>query len=358
MLKAATIETNLEAWRAYHVFYHADHDELLRQLAVPLFQGLLQTGAIDRFFFVRYNLGGPHVRLRWRLASPNRTLDAEAMLAERTSWFFSRLPSSNPLPEERIRNMHRSLLGLDPAVRPDDDVIYPDNSYRSFPIDFEIERYGGISGFSYSLDFFTLSSVHILRLLCLPKKSANWRRSTMLRLGVRLAWAFSGGDQDMFVDLAGYGVKLMGENFAACAEEGDQMFTRRAAELMDAIGRELEDLGGSTNNQRDGDGLEAGCFGLAFHTNDIVGWRRWSIAASHIHMTANRLGISNTEEVYLSRMLWRTVNMLRTEMPEKWRRWWAGFPAPQQQSCFLEDAVTSALASFANVQHDAIGASL
>ena len=34
--------------------------------------------------------------------------------------------------------------------------------------------------------------------------------------------------------------------------------------------------------------------------------RRWVIGGSQLHMTANRLGVSNPEEVYLSRLLSRT----------------------------------------------------
>jgi hypothetical protein len=69
---------------------------------------------------------------------------------------------------------------------------------------------------------------------------------------------------------------------------------------------------------------------------------RWYLAASHIHMTANRLGLTNGEEVYLSRMLFRAVETLRRATPAVWRNFRdanAGFAWRANRHSIAETAV-------------------
>jgi hypothetical protein len=348
---SSALQQSLENWRAHHFFYHADRNQLVREVVAPLMQQLYSSGLIDRFFFVQYDLGGPHVRLRWRLTCKAHEPEADAIFAEEALKFIARCASRAPLPEEKIRINNRSLLGLDPAVNLNDDQVYPDNSYRSFPIEFEIERYGGIFKFRDSLDFFTLSSIHIFKLLSRPNESDSWRRSAMLNLAMRLAWGFSAGDPDMFVDLAGYGVKLMGDRFGPCVDYGDQIFTRRASELVPALKNKIDCLVAFPNSH-EADWLTGASCQFAVHFSELQKPHFREIAASHMHMTANRLGISNADEVYLSRLLWRAVNAIRAEMPADWERWWNTYPGSDW--CFLpgsfEATVTSVLSDFATAK--------
>jgi hypothetical protein len=54
-------------------------------------------------------------------------------------------------------------------------------------------------------------------------------------------------------------------------------------------------------------------------TGRCLGWElrragaHSNIGISHLHMTANRLGLKNPEEVYLGRMLWRAARELLLE---------------------------------------------
>ena len=49
---------------SYHVFYHGRLDQPLLQLVYPAVRELWLRGRCRRFFFIRYALGGPHLRLR------------------------------------------------------------------------------------------------------------------------------------------------------------------------------------------------------------------------------------------------------------------------------------------------------
>ena len=50
--------------------------------------------------------------------------------------------------------------------------------------------------------------------------------------------------------------------------------------------------------------------------------RRRRIATGQIHMTANRLGLLNAEEVYAARMLWRATRELAVAEAPTWREAW------------------------------------
>ncbi|MDA6131158.1 hypothetical protein OSK38_27810, partial [Escherichia coli] len=51
-------------WKAYHVFYHGNLDILIQQCIKPITKKLLSEGIAEKFFFIRYWEGGPHIRLR------------------------------------------------------------------------------------------------------------------------------------------------------------------------------------------------------------------------------------------------------------------------------------------------------
>lgn len=314
----------LANWRAYHVFYHSDRNRMLRHLVRPVVGELLDAGAIDRFFFVRYDLGGPHLRLRWRVTDETASAFAEGVLAERAVVFFARWPSKEPVPEDQIRRTNRWLLEIDPLLRPEDDLVYPDNTWKRLPMQFEVDRYGGLDRLPASLDLFYLSSACVLRLIGEHGEDSGlgsgWKRMTMLRLALRLAWGLAGDSESALLLLAGYGPELMRDRFAPCVEQGDAMFDRKREQMLEMVGRELEGLAAG---EADPDGLAAGASSLAASVEGLPAAAQWFLAASHIHMTANRLGLINAEEVYLSRMLGRAVEAFRAQEPQVWERLWS-----------------------------------
>jgi hypothetical protein len=302
----------LGGWRAYHVFYHGDQCRLLRHLLIPLVQQLLAAGVIDRFYFVRYGLGGPHVRLRWRLLNEAAGDAAEAALAERARLFFAVWPSTSTLADERVRTMNRSL---EPANQAEADTVYPDNTWRCFPVQFEIERYGGSDRLPASLDLFALTSAHVLRDIAAHGECGKgWTSAAMLRSILQLAWGLTEDEERGFLSLAGYGERFMGPHFAPCAERAASFFGRQRQGLTTWVRRELENP--------DDKELASGGYHVARQVAGLAVDARWYLAASHIHMTANRLGVTNAEEVYLSRMLQLALEALREEAPGWWHNLW------------------------------------
>ncbi|HEX8321097.1 lantibiotic dehydratase C-terminal domain-containing protein [Longimicrobium sp.] len=316
-------------WHGFHLVYHADRDALLTGVVAPLVGELWQEGVLRRCFFVRYHLGGPHVRLRLELPSGAGTVVTERVRA-RTEEFFRLYPSTAPRPAEEIRRENRGILAGDALAVEREDLVYPDNSVQDAPVVFETERYGGPALLEHSLDFFTVSSARALSWLHVSAgQPAGARLAGAARLLVRQAWGLA-PDGAAFTELAGSGVRLMGEVLPAFVARGDEAFERGGGSMERLVRHELDALSAGDAGP---DVLAAAALAGAIAGADE--FRRWSIAASQLHMTANRLGLLNPQEVYLARMLWRAAEAAAAADPVWWRacwearaRWCPGVGAP------------------------------
>ncbi|MBV9773857.1 MAG: hypothetical protein JO040_07900 [Gemmatimonadetes bacterium] len=308
-------------WRAYHLFYHADRDRLVTELVRPTVADLLREGEIGSFYFVRYNLGGPHVRLRLK-PGHGRAGSVDARVRRAAAEFFQRRPSSEPVAEEVIRRQNRGIVASDPLSGGVADEVFPDNTLEEFPPLFEVERYGGPRLFRHSLDFFTLSSVEALHFLSgLADPSAGQRLSGAFRLCVRQAWGFARDDAE-FTELLSYASRIFTHDLLArFAERGDEAFERQ----RDAYTRLLRDelaLCAGTGGPGGPPAITVGARRLAREIRKLDDAGRWTVAASQLHMTANRLGLLNPEELYLGRILWRAARELAVSEPVFWKEAW------------------------------------
>ncbi len=332
-----TCPDSLLRWRAYHVFYHADRDRMLRELAWPLMLELASLGVIDRFYFVRYSLGGPHLRLRWRLKDENTSGRAEEVLQKRAAGFFDKYPSKAPVAQDQILATNRAIATTDPAARADVSRVYADNSWRQFTPVFEINRYGGADHIGASIDLFCISSLAILKMLDERGNSRrDWINSAMMRLALQLAWGLAGDEED-FVRLAAYASEAWGDSLEPCIREADLVFSRQEKQITELVIAELESVCASKNCEPSS--LVNISRGLAAEISGLSRQAHWPITSSHIHMTANRIGLNNPEEVYLSRLLWRGVERLRQWYPGTWRLLWlrhSALPVPIQDQSMDE----------------------
>ncbi|HEY7406514.1 MAG TPA: lantibiotic dehydratase C-terminal domain-containing protein [Candidatus Angelobacter sp.] len=308
-------------WRAYHIFYHADRSLLLRELVQPLVSQLLRDGIIDHLFFIRYGLGGPHVRLRWRLKDDGAGAAAQRLLAEKTAEFFSRRPSLEKISDEKIRNTNRELLSVDTVAATDADQIYGDNCWQISPLLFEFDRYGGVERMQDSLDLFCLSSVVTLQLLQANTESARgWERAWILRQWLALAFNLAENEEE-FLRCVDYGNDFFAGHLQRCADEGEAVFARNGAPILNIVCRELQQLSeAETYSQKNK--IVTCARVLAGRIKHLAGKKREYLLHSHMHMAANRLGFINPEEVYLSRMLRCALNHFRLERPQTWKQIW------------------------------------
>jgi hypothetical protein len=144
-------------------------------------------------------------------------------------------------------------------------------------------------------------------------------------LGVllELAWGLSADDEEMFFSLLDCGVRLAATDAVKCLNEAEVTFQKGRAQFIRMLSPVLIGLG-----QVDcgGNVLARSAMQLAEVHKDRP-WREWwSVATSHVHMTSNRLGLCNAEEVYVARLMRRTAETVRHEMPGVWRSAWRSRP--------------------------------
>ena len=339
-------------WREHHLFYHADRDLLLREMVGPLAASLLRDGDAAHLYFVRYLLGGPHVRLRVRARRGRARAVAERVSAAADA-FFALHPSPQPLAEEAVRRMNREALADDPRLGTADDVVRPDNSLRSTPPRFEVERYGGPARFGASLDHFAVSSTWVLRTLARRGElSPGARMDVASRAMLRQAWGLA-DSADGVGQLCAWATYVFSDVLAAFVARGDEAFERGRDALCARVRGELQALAGPTLPGDDDFDAPAWLGGAArLLGREFAGAgrdERWRMAWSQVHMTANRLGLRNPEEVYLGRMLQRAIAAVAEEDPAFWR---TVADAHRAQSAVaptatLRDFTRAALRSFA-----------
>jgi thiopeptide-type bacteriocin biosynthesis protein len=163
---AATAE-----WIGLHVFYSDRADVLLTDCVAPLVADLRRRGILDRYFFIRYWLEGPHVRLRLRPkpgAGPETT--DLAMRAVRS--FLSEHPA-RPRPEWdnsawQLAMARREYSTAELAGEFGAGVefpVRPDNTCAIIDYQPEYARYGGTAGVDLAEWHFERSSDLVQELL-------------------------------------------------------------------------------------------------------------------------------------------------------------------------------------------------
>jgi hypothetical protein len=302
---------NQPVWHSYHLLYHGSRSRLIAEAVRPAAGDLLARGHIDRFFFIRYNLGGPHVRLRLRGPADLAAAMRET-LAAATGSFFARHPSASTVPDETIRRVNRTILATDLMER--DGAVYPGHSLQEIPFRPETERYGGPELLGHSLDFFMVSSLEALRFLESHGAAPRGRQMTEIsRILIRQALGLA-GDPGEIGALLEYPMETWGDPLSDFVARGDAAFERQrdplVALLRDEVERFLSDPppAGLAPARR-----------LRWEIRATGERALRTIQSGQMHMTANRLGLANPEEVYLSRLLSRAARDLADTEPGLWR---------------------------------------
>jgi Lantibiotic biosynthesis dehydratase C-term len=289
-------------WRAFHLVYYGDRELLLREVVAPVLREGWQDGRIGRSFWIRYHLGGPHIRLRLQVAAdPDDGLGQR--LRERAAFFFEAVPSVVTESPEEVRLRNQTLQANDPQAG---DVLYENHQVYEEEFLMEVERYGGPELLPYSLDFFGLSSLWALQELeTHPDATFNRRVPALLRLFLRMALGFARG-REQLVDLLSQPLIAWGEAAPVIVQRADEQVVSQGPALARLVQAEIT----RASDPRDWTLPTLAGRVLAQEVAKALPPVRRLVFTSQLHMAANRAGLSNAEEVYLARMLVRTVESL------------------------------------------------
>jgi thiopeptide-type bacteriocin biosynthesis protein len=126
------------SWLSAYLFYAGSLDELLHKSVGPWLADMQAQGFIKGYFFIRYGEGGPHIRLRLRGRNSILEEQVRPLLEEYFTAFFQQLPSDS----------WKGAMGTDYVAC----VAYEP----------ETERYGGPGGLRIAEQLFQASSRAVL----------------------------------------------------------------------------------------------------------------------------------------------------------------------------------------------------
>jgi thiopeptide-type bacteriocin biosynthesis protein len=313
-----------------HIYYNTFNLRTVLLWCVdPIVKMLESDGLIQRFFMVRYWEGGVHVRLRLLPAqgvSQGQIKERiepliRAFLQQRPSLFDADAAVVTPI----MRKLFESEYGQDAFIEQYGEFgqipLEPNNSFAYVPYKPEFERYGGPAGLALAEEHFHFSSTIALEAI---RGSNSHVDSCVLGLAMQLmlhlAWTFTDDNREVESFFREYGERwtaMMDPSWGSISNL-DLKYSRQRDALINHV-LEAKRILGARDQVRSpvlGLWLDHACW-LRASLHDIyaAGQLEFNpparseaeatirLLSHYIHMMNNRLGVVNTEEVYLATML-------------------------------------------------------
>jgi thiopeptide-type bacteriocin biosynthesis protein len=324
------------AWQATHVFYASNANPMITDGIGPLIERLRERGLIERWFFIKYWLEGPHVRLRVLPAAGADPAEVRAEVDAALQAFLRRRPALYEADADGMGDLYKRMFiaeygeALWQQTYGDDGEMpfRPNNSCVEFPYEREYSRYGGPAGMQLSEWHFEASSDHVLGLLTDTNVHV---RPVLLGLSVQLTtatcFAFLGTGERVARFLDDYRTfwetsyqepsdDYHGNFDKSYARMATELGTRVVATATAALDPTAAGLSPAERHwvahcrelrTRAVALAEAGA--LVFQRGPVsdVDGALAILLSSFVHMTNNRLGVSILDEIYVSYVLRRAV---------------------------------------------------
>lgn len=331
-----------ENWLSAHLFYNEPWETFLREAVTPYIETVLKTGIAQSYFFVRYWEQGPHIRLRFKGDPKALNEVLQPNLIEHFNTYFETNPSIRTDPEypENFPLKHKWLSNNSIHFK----------SY--FP---EFDRYGGSSGMVLAEEQFQLSSATVLDYFSTQQDANAYHEILGAAIRLHLGFVYSIG---LSVKEAIAFFEMIFENWLPAAFEifetntPEKIIVEKMKETISLFSKSFEeqkedlipfhknlweDL--KSGEKFDDDVFnnwikenrrlsltlsEAAESGKLSPRSDLYVMSEelsrklsennqllWHIFADYVHMTNNRLGISNQDEAYLAYLMMRSLNRIK-----------------------------------------------
>jgi hypothetical protein len=296
-------------WEARYVFVHdyTVHDELILLLGAYL-EGLVHEGKLQKWFYIRYWEGGPHIRLRWM---PSSEYDLNEQFCEAIRHFFVDHSTIPQLSKEKYYQNHK----FDGVPRTLDSLPWHAHG-EILAADYEPEydRYGGQELMPLTEHLFMISSKYATAVIEATRgNSLSTRFIYALAIVKRLThkvW------EQLMPKIA------LEEFYQNCMQSWVQLYSitdlQYAETLLNhcrrqvaAIQKIVARLAVDATYLEFQDGLLEGLTQIADAIKDDKRFR--SILYSHLHMFFNRIGIVPEYECAVYYLLKELGGELRVE---------------------------------------------
>lgn len=318
------MNNNSKVWNAYHVFYHGDLDELIRSAVSPLTKKLLEQGIVEKFFYIRYWEGGPHIRLRF-YQEKERINDSEPLIYSYINSFFQEYPSEEFSDKKMLLLQMNKLAMLENKTSNQIDIV-ANNSIVKEKYEQELVRYGGKVGMELAEEHFFQSSLFSIKIV----ESLN-NQSERLSLGMKSMISYIRvinlpiNEITSFLDqYATIWLRYINGNVEKLKDYFYEKYLKQKQSIDTLV---LE-------NMSNGNSLSSENFNWDFHLKQFLNqveasWEQKEIQlnkeqlsyidyskktlyliTSYIHMTSNRIGLKPQEEAYISCILSSSLKSL------------------------------------------------
>ncbi|MEU3307658.1 thiopeptide-type bacteriocin biosynthesis protein [Nocardiopsis sp. NPDC006832] len=290
-------------WRALYAYCHrgrAATDRLVVEAVAPTAKALREQGHVDGWFFIRYWKGGPHVRVRLCGHDPERLGTALQAMREALETFLAH----SPPPEEELEpaNYYRRF-GVE-GEEAEALGWYPDGAVREAVYEPEVERYGGPAAMGLAEELFQVSSDVAAAAIA---RTEGEKERTGVALDLLLG--FVGALYDRSAD----GVRWLRE-YTIMWRYLDQVVAARSSDVRAAaeatfVGSAPALLGRhAALAERAPGGYRYWWSAVTATMRELRGLERTegltagpeAVMVSQLHMLANRLGLTASDEVYLA----------------------------------------------------------
>ena len=321
-------------WLSVHIFYSSNSDPMLTEAVAPLVRKLRELELISSYFFIRYWLSGPHIRLRLLLADGVSEDAVKQIVDQDFSAFLARRPALFEIDKQVLAPLYKGMYLAEYSEEKyaeefgaDGELPFLDNNTFHY-IDYEpeVDRYLGEQAMDLSERHFEVSSDLVIKLI--EETNMHVRGIVMghsVQLMLQTCYTFLGNDERVDTFLERY-MDFWQTSYAQNSQKlypgFDRKYSHMAPKLLKRIA-EVQNL----NDGNEHAGTETERNWIA-HMRDVRDQIRHLAAtnslkmhegaegedaalnillSSYIHMTNNRLGVSILDEVYLSYLIRRAL---------------------------------------------------
>lgn len=322
-------------WISVHTFYSSNNNPLLAECVGPLVAKLRARGLISRYFFIRYWLGGPHVRLRLSPADGVEDGAVKEVVEADLRAFLARRPALFQMDRKQLAPLYRSMFeaeyGREEFVArygEDGEIpFYENNTFHYIDYEPEYERYGGEAGVDLAERHFEVSSDIVLRLV--QETNMHLRGITMghsVQMMLQLCYAFL-GDEGRICDFLERYMEFWQNSYNQSSHKLYPGFDRKYAHMAPKLHKRIGEVR-RLNEGGDSSGATESERKWVAHAKELREevWRLASeqrlqlrggvedpeaalavLLSSYVHMTNNRIGVSILDEIYLSYIIRRAL---------------------------------------------------
>jgi len=308
-------------WISVHLYYEEPWENFLVDAVMPFVKNLNNTHLINCYFFIRYWEKGPHIRLRLKIIENTDTESLRKIIFKYFDNYFTKNPSF------RKRNNNNEL--------------YPNNSIQFIEYMPEIGRYGGNLGICISEKQFEMSSNTVLDIFN-DYHEISYENKLAVAIQLHLGFIYSfkltlQQGADLFKTVSNrmltHVMKPEKINNGQDFESNKQKVLEKFNSIWESKSDSLTDFHTAiwetllAKNDFDSNWMNSWVKMMTCIFNELSANKielfipEWYdnnvklcyIYESYIHMTNNRIGITNIDEAYLAYIIYRTINRIITK---------------------------------------------